>query len=96
MVKLLQLRRSARPGKKYDAVLDTGSGRTKTVSFGDASMEDYTQHGDQQRKKSYLARHAVRENWSDPTTAGFWAKNILWNKPSVSASLAETKRRFNL
>ena len=95
-MKLLQLRKSHRPEKKYDAVIETDSGRTRTISFGDSSMSDYTQHRDLKRLKNYTARHSARENFRDPTTAGFWAKNILWNKPTIAESLRDTKARFNL
>lgn len=98
-MKLIRLRKSEKPGKKYDAVLETDQGREKTVSFGDASMKDYTLHPASirdERKEAYLARHAAREDWNDPTTAGFWSRHILWNKPTVAASLADTKRKYNL
>ena len=28
-------------------------------------------------------------------TAGFYAKNILWNKSTIGASVADTNRRFS-
>jgi hypothetical protein len=34
----------------------------KLVHFGDSSMQDYTQHGDAARRKSYLARSAGIKN----------------------------------
>ncbi len=96
MVKLKRLIPSHNPDKKYDAVLETEGGREKTVSFGSKGMDDYTLTKDENQKKRYLARHQARENWSDPTTAGFWAKHILWNKPTIAESLRSTKVAFNL
>ena len=76
-------------------------GREKTIHFGDSASKDYTLHSAlerEKRKQAYISRHKSNEDWtaSGIDTAGFWAKHILWNKPSVSASLADTKRRFNL
>jgi hypothetical protein len=77
-------------------LLNKDTGREKTIRFGEFGMSDFTQHKDDQRKNNYIARHEVRENWSDPSTRGFWSKNILWNRSSISASLKDTINRFKL
>lgn len=94
MVEFVSLKPSANPEKKYDATIITESGRNKTISFGFKGMDDFTRTKNEEQKKRYIARHQARENWSDPTTAGFWSKNILWNKPTIAASLRDTKARF--
>lgn len=97
MVKFLGLHKSDKPEHKYYAEFEGESGRTKRTYFGAAGMKDYTKHPAGQRearKKAYMARHSATENWSDPTSAGALAKYILWNKPTVSASLRDYKRRF--
>ena len=76
--------------KKFDARIDG----KKTVSFGAAGMSDFTKHKDPERKQRYLNRHKKNENWSDPTTAGFYATNILWNKPTLTESIKDTNKRF--
>ena len=81
---------SKKKGKKYDAVVND----KKTVSFGAKGYSDYTIHKDPERKKRYDQRHKKNEDWSDPTTAGFYAKNILWNKPSLQASIADVNKRM--
>ena len=96
MVKLKRLVPSHNPDKKSDAVLETDAGREKVISFGQRGASDFTQNKDEQRKQRYVARHQARESFTDPTTAGFWAKNILWNKPTVAESLRDTKARFSL
>jgi hypothetical protein len=58
--------------------------------------EDYTQNKDATRKERYLERHRRNENWSDYKSAGALSWWILWNKPSLRASLADYKRRFGL
>lgn len=95
MVRLVKLVPSKNPEKKYDAVIER-EGREKTISFGQKSAKDFTTTGDKERKQRYIARHSARENWTDPETPGFWAKHILWNKPTIAESLRDTKARFNL
>ena len=68
----------------------------KTVHFGATGYEDYTIHKDEKRKASYLARHRTKEDWtlSGVDTAGFWARHLLWNEPSLTASVADINKRF--
>jgi len=78
------------------AVFTLTNGRTRTVHFGAEGMSDYTLHRDPARKRRYLARHAARENWDDPLTAGSLSRWVLWNKPTRNASIDDFKRRFRL
>jgi hypothetical protein len=98
MVKLLSISPSSDPDKKYDAKLETDQGREKTVRFGARGMSDFTKHRDEERKERYIARHAAREDWklSGALSSGFWSRWLLWNKPTIAASRADIKRRFNL
>lgn len=70
----------------------------KTIHFGDSTMEDYTIHKDSQRQKNYVSRHHKRENWtkSGIQTAGFWSYWLLWNKPSLKASIRDIEKRFKI
>lgn len=95
-VKLLKITKSSKPEKKLMAVFETDSGRTKTTHFGASGMSDFTKHHDEERKQRYINRHKANENWNDPTSAGALSRFILWNKMSLSASIADYKRRFNL
>jgi hypothetical protein len=100
MVRIISFSRSDNPEKKYKVVIER-DGREKTIHFGASGYKDYTLFSPlerEQRKSNYISRHQSKEDWtmSGIDTAGFWAKHILWNKPSVSASLADTRRRFNL
>ena len=76
--------------KKYDAIIDG----KKTIHFGAKGYSDFTIHKDEERKDRYINRHKKTENWNNPKTAGFYAKNILWNKKSVKASIEDTNKRF--
>ena len=99
MAKLISFSKSDKPGKKYTAVVEK-DGRKHTIHFGDSSMKDYTLFSAEERaarKRAYISRHQGREDWSDPTTAGFWARHITWgDTPSVAENLKITKRRYNL
>jgi hypothetical protein len=96
-MKLLTLRRSRNPAKKWDALFQRSNGRTKRVSFGARGMSDYTKHKDVTRRARYLKRHSgMGEHWSRPDTPGALSRWILWNKPSLKASLSDFKRRFNV
>ena len=68
----------------------------KNVHFGAMGYEDYSTHKDEKRKASYLARHRTKEDWtlSGVDTAGFWARHLLWNEPSLGASVADINKRF--
>ena len=82
-------------GKKYKMVFyDTMRKKIKSVSFGDSNYQDYTQHGDLQRKQNYIQRHSARENFNDPMTAGSLALNLLWNKTTLSASYKDFRNKF--
>ena len=84
------LKKSSNPRKKYDAVING----KKTVSFGATGYSDFTKHKDEERKERYIARHNVSQDWKDHKTAGFYAKNILWNKPTIEASVKDTNKKF--
>jgi len=94
-IKLISIKPSPKATKKYDAVFNI-NGKQKTVSFGAKGYSDFTMHKNEVRKQSYLARHKSTEDWSNPVTPGALSRWILWNKTTLSASIADFKRRFNL
>ena len=86
----MKLQGQRKLAKKFDAIIDG----KKTVSFGATGYSDYTIHKDPERKQRYINRHKKAENWNDPKSAGSYAKHILWNQPSLRASVADTNKRF--
>jgi hypothetical protein len=80
----------AKPSKKWTAIFPNG----KKVSFGAYGYEDYTTHGDAERMERYLKRHKNNEDWSDPYTAGFWSRWLLWSKPSMKEAIKETEKHL--
>ena len=94
-MKLVSIKPATNGRSKYTAVFDI-DGKSKTVHFGAVGYTDFTKSRDEQKKEAYLARHKARENWNDPTTAGALSRWILWNEPTLAASIKDFKRRFNL
>lgn len=66
---------SPRADKKYLVRVDG----KRAIHFG-SHMEDYTKHGDEVRRKSYLSRSAgIRGDWkSDKWSANNLARSLLW------------------
>ncbi len=90
------IKKSTSSGKKMMAVFTFEDGKTRTIHFGSAGMDDFTFTGDEEQKKRYLARHSKNENWLKYDTAGALSRWILWNKKSRTASIADYKKRFDL
>jgi hypothetical protein len=98
-MKLVSITKATDGKHKYTAVF---AEPRKTVHFGSKSYNDFTIYskGDkkvaEEKKAAYLARHKVNENFDSPATAGALSRWILWNLPTVTASIADYKKRFNL
>jgi hypothetical protein len=93
----VKITKSNRDDKKYQAKFyDTDENIVKIVHFGARGYNDYTKHKDEQRKQSYLSRHRKRENWDDFMTAAALSRWILWNKPTLQASINDYVKKFNL
>jgi hypothetical protein len=90
------IKKSTQPKKKYMAVFTDNGKKVKTTHFGSAGMSDFTKNKDEERKKRYLDRHRKNENWNDKFSAGALSRWILWNKPTLRASISDYKRRFKL
>lgn len=100
-MKLLSIKPSDRKEKRYVAEFCQCDGESKCKSeerkkthFGYKGGSTYIDHKDDKKKDAYIARHKVNENWNDRTSAGALARYILWNKKTLSASIADFKTRF--
>lgn len=98
MVNRVVLAKSSRKNKKYMVIMKLDNGRIKTVHFGQKNYSDMTIHKNPDRKKNYISRHKKREDWtkSGITTAGFWSRWILWNKPTLKESIIDTEKMFDI
>ena len=91
-LKLEKIIKSPIATKKYRAIF---SDETHT-DFGAKGYSDYTIHNDDERKERYIKRHKTNEDWNNPKSAGSLSRYILWNKKTLSQSIADYKKRFNL
>lgn len=89
-----QLLKATNGKNKYTMIFyDHFRKKVKTVNFGAKGYEDFTTHGDIQRKMSYISRHS-NEDWTEPMKAGTLSKYLLWNKTSLSASYKDFRSKF--
>lgn len=85
---------SDRKNKKLMIRLYKDGNWFKTLHVGDDRYADYIQHYRSnasfadERKRLYLLRHN-KEDWNDFMKGGYWAKNLLWNKPTLKASITD-------
>ncbi len=103
MWKLKGIIPSSRKTKKLMAVfINKKLDKTKTIHFGSSLHKDYTIYSKEdislanRRKMAYILRHSIRENWEDPMTPSSLARYVLWNKPTLKASIKDYKKMFGL
>ena len=76
--------KSMAQNKKF-SVYVMKDGKKKLINFGDSRYEDFRQHKDEKRRKSYLARAKGIKNkkgeltWKDKNTPNYWSVHYLWD-----------------
>ena len=95
-MKLLRVVKSKKEGKKWDAIFLKDNDKEKTVSFGQKGADDFIKTNDVPQRRRYRNRHKKDLETNDPTRAGYLAYFLLWNKPTLEASIKDYKKRFNL
>ena len=89
----MEIKPSPREEKRYMAVFDDG----RVTHFGQAGGQTYIDHADKYKRKAYLARHGVRENWTDPYSAGALSRFLLWGDyTSMARNIAKYKQKIKL
>jgi len=85
---------------KFVAIFNV-NGREKRTKFGAVGYGDFTIFTKEEGKESglrhranYNTRHKKDLRTGDVTRAGFLSVFILWNKPTVEASIIDYKRRL--
>ena len=88
------LQKSTRKDKKWMIF----SPDDKVIHFGAEGFSDFTDHGDERRQALYLARHEKNENWTKAgiDTPGFWARWLLWSKPSLNEAIKYVNTKFDI
>jgi len=94
----VDIKKSTNSEKKLMAIFYDGDKKIKTVHFGASGYTDYIKSGgDDERKKRYIARHSNgTEDWNNYMTAGSLSRWVLWNLPTLQASIKDYKKKFNL
>ena len=93
-VKLLYIRKSDNPKKKWVAVYEV-DGKKLRRRFGSANMTDFTLGATDQQKKNYRARHK-NDNINDPLAPGSLSWHLLWSSRDFKENIKSFKKRFNL
>lgn len=83
--------------KKWRMIFERKKDILEVVDFGARYMSDYTIHHDPYRKHLFLKRFhkKIQENKDDPASPMTLSTMILWNKPTIEASLRDYKKKFN-
>tara|TARA_A100001015_G_scaffold224149_1_gene252684 strand:+ start:1939 stop:3630 length:1692 start_codon:yes stop_codon:yes gene_type:complete len=95
MIKVLKFKKLNSGKKKYEITFEK-NGKKYIRKFGAAGMSDFTIHKDSERRERYISRHKKDLRTGDPMKPGYLSMYILWNKPSVKASLKDYKRRLSV
>ena len=74
--------------------------KEKQTNFGynnpEDKMNDYRLHKDIDRRNQYIIRHQKDLRTDDPTRAGYLSMFMLWNKPTLEASVKDYNRRLKI
>ena len=99
MVKV-DIKKSTRDDKRYMAIFTNTDGSKSTTHFGYANYNKtgstFIDHKNEKTKSAWIARHIVRGNFNNFKSASSLAYHILWNKPTLTASINDYKKKFNL
>jgi hypothetical protein len=96
-MRLLSVKRSDRPEKKYMAEFLMDNGRRRLTYFGAAGMDDYTLTKDKEQRRRYRERHRKDLSTNDPTRAGFLSYYLLWgDSTSLRDNIASYRKKFSL
>ena len=89
MVQIIKIRPSKRKGKKLEATLDNG----RVFHFGSKTSKTFSEGASLEKKKNYIARHKVNEDWTKPN-AGSLSRFVLWSKPTIEQGMQEFNKKF--
>lgn len=93
---LLSVDPSTRSTKKYTATFSNG----KKVHFGAQGYGNYIKYYAvdpdiaASKRRAYIARHQVTEDWSNPYTAATLSRYILWEHPCLNEAINAYRARF--
>jgi hypothetical protein len=94
-IELIKIKKLKNDDKKYEATFKI-DGKQKTTKFGAEGMSDFTIHKDVKRRERYINRHKSDLRTNDPSRAGYLSMYVLWNKPSLKASIYDYTKRLKI
>jgi hypothetical protein len=98
----LKIKNSNIKDKRFTAVFINNDGKiVKTTHFGlkNPKFGTFIDHGDEERRSAYIARHEVREKkfYKDPQRASTLSRYILWGESdNLKESIEDYKKKYNL
>lgn len=90
MPRIVSLTKATNGKNKYVAEFEDG----KKTSFGQLGADDFTLKGDEKQKLLFQKRHKKDLDTNDATRPGYLSMFVLWNKPTVEASVRDFNKRF--
>ena len=90
---LISFKKSPKKDKKYVMVFRNP---TRTLHFGSKTSKTFVESGGEEKKKNYLKRHRVNEDWTK-INAGSASRFILWgDSKSIEKNLDDYIKRFKI
>ena len=90
---LIRFKKSPKKDKKYVMVFRNP---TKTIHFGSKTSKTFVESGSEEKKKNYLKRHRVREDWTK-INAGSLSRFILWgDSKNIDKNLDDYIKKFKI
>lgn len=92
-MKLIQFQPSTRPTKRFMIEFDEPK---RTIHFGAKNGSTYIDHKDKIKRKNYLLRHIVNEDWTQ-INPGSLSSIILWGRTTnLKENLKDYLDYFNI
>ena len=90
---LISFKKSPKKDKKYVMVFRNP---TRTLHFGSKTSKTFVESGGEEKKKAYLKRHRVNEDWTK-INAGSASRFILWgDSKDIDKNLDDYIKRFKI
>lgn len=86
---------SPRKNKRLQVTISSIGVVLKRVHFGQPGAFTFFDGADETKRDSYLKRHSVREDWTDPFTAGFHSRFVLWSFREKQRKKIEKQMKLN-
>lgn len=94
-IKLVSVKKSIKPTKKYTATFKVGD-KEKMVHFGAEGYTDYTLGASDETRQAYRARHR-NDRIDEPMTAGALSYFLLWGvSRNLNKNISLFKKQFKV